>query len=80
MTDQQHGASGLEGARIVYVESLTEPFKWVLVFAHRGTDDDSGWMVVDGSDIHFNDGGDPDVWKNLNALAGADAEKQGGER
>ncbi len=60
----------LEGARIVHVEAIAEPFKWALVFEHRGTDDGSGYLIVDGCDVHFNDAGDdPDRWKELIADA-----------
>lgn len=59
----------LEGARIVQVEAIAEPFKWAVVFEHRGTDAGSGYLIVDASDVHFNDGGDPDAWKELQSDA-----------
>jgi hypothetical protein len=55
--------ASLHGARIVHVEAIAEPFKWAIVFELRGTDDGSGYLIVDSSDVHFNDGGDPDAWK-----------------
>lgn len=60
-----HAIDRLRGAKIVHVQAIAEPFRWVLVFEHRGTDDDSGYLVVDASDVHFNDGADPDAWKAL---------------
>lgn len=59
----------LVGARIVHVEALPSRFRWVLVFEHRGTDDDSGYLIVDAFNVRFNDGGDPDAWKDCRAGA-----------
>jgi len=60
------GVSELEGAKIVEVAAIAEPFKWVIVFEHRGTDDGSGYLIVDASDVHFTGpDGDPDAWKAL---------------
>ena len=73
----------LEGARIVHVEMHPEPSMWVLVFEHHGTDDDSGYMVVDGLDVRFNDGGDPDAWKTeltADAIAAIDRARDHGLR
>lgn len=50
------------GAHIEYAEARDDGLI-VLVFAHRGTDDDSGYMIVPPSFVTFNDGGDPDAWK-----------------
>jgi hypothetical protein len=51
------------GARIEHAELRTDGLL-VVVFEHRGTDDDAGYMIVPPSFVHFNDGGDPDAWKH----------------
>lgn len=54
-------AERLLGARIDHVE--VQEGRLVVVFGHRGTDDDSGYMFVPPSFVAFTDGGDPDAWK-----------------
>jgi hypothetical protein len=51
------------GARIVHAEQRTDGLL-VLVFEHRGTDDDAGYLIVPSTFVSFNDEGDPDGWKN----------------
>lgn len=63
-------ADRLDGVRVIHVEALSEPLKWVVVFERRGTDEDSGYMIVEGDDVHFDDGGDPDAWTKLVADRG----------
>lgn len=54
------------GARIEHAEARPDGLV-VIVFAHHGTDDDSGYMIVPPTFVTFNDGGDPDAWKTDNA-------------
>ena len=42
----------LHGVRVEHVE-LRNDGRVVLVFGHRGTDDGSGYLVVDQDDVHF---------------------------
>lgn len=44
------------GARIERAETREDGLL-VLVFAHRGTDDDSGYMIVPPALVAFNEGG-----------------------
>ena len=53
----------LLGARIKHVERRNDGLL-VVVFEHRGTDDDSGYLVVGQTHVHWaSDYGDPDAWK-----------------
>jgi hypothetical protein len=55
-------AERVVGASIEHAEVRPDGLL-VVVFSHRGTDDDGGYMIVPPSCVHFNDGGDPDAWK-----------------
>ena len=53
----------LLGAQIDHVERRSDG-QLVVMFSHRGTDDDSGYLVVGQTHVHWaSDYGDPDEWK-----------------